>query len=233
MHRLLIVVGIVWLAASPCQLLAQEKKPDQIPFGEIEEPVQPLEWHKRGITIKAGATFADPRGQLTFAELGTHGFNGGFGFAIGASLELPLTPRFSVQPEVLLVRKFAEIDLGAVANGLKTKLGVNYMEVPVLLKWYPSGHGGVNTSFLLGAVPAFKVDATREIRLEGKVREVPVEGINGFDVAVVGGIGFEFHELFSALTLDLRYSHGLRKIADTELSDARWNVFYMLLGVKF
>lgn len=223
------------LLAAPGPAFAQQQGGDTLTSDQLDEAPAPLVWNKRGIIIKAGATYAHMRGELDFGEIGRHGFKGGFGFAAGVSLEIPLSAALSVQPEMLIVRKFTKIDLGDTGGELTTKLGVNYLEFPLLLKWYPGGRRGVHTNLVVGPTPAFKLAATREIRSGGEVVDVPASDlIEAFGWGLTAGVSFEFHELFSALTLDLRYNHGLTDVGrGDDPGRPRWSVVYMLVGVKF
>lgn len=230
MFRRLLIFALAALALvlSTAAASAQQIQP------QVEESESvPAAWKSRHITIKAGATYSDLRGELDVENLGTFGFSGAFGFALGASYEISLSDSLSLQPELLIVRKFSEIEVGVA--GFKTKLGVNYIEFPLLLKWYVGDRSGVNANFVAGPTPALKLSSERESRRDGVVADVLAgEGIQSVDWGATIGVGLEFEDLFSALTIDLRYTHGLKDVNNEgDGASGRWRVGYILLGVKF
>lgn len=200
------------------------------------EPV-PVEeqapWEDVRIGLKAGATWSNLRGEFAFPDLGSVPFEGDFGFAVGASIEIPIAAKWSIQPAAFLVRKFSAIRLETPDSVEGQKLGVNYVELPLLLKWYPGNRAGVQGNLVIGPMPSFRLSATREIRSGDVVSDVDANHlVNALDWAIVVGGGFEFDELLGAFTVDLRYTHGLRDIASTPSASAsRWSVLQMVVGI--
>lgn len=187
------------------------------------------------VGIKAGASLTTLRGELTFEQIGAVGFQADWGFDAGITFELPVSFRFSIQPEVHLVRKHSELDLGVDKNTLRSKLSVNYVELPLLLKFYPGDRSGLSTNFVVGPAASIKTEARRETRAGGEIVDDPAgDLVKELDWGLIFGVGFEFHELFGALTLDIRYNHGLTSIdAAAESTNAKWSALYMLIGVTF
>jgi hypothetical protein len=196
----------------------------------VEEPAP---WEGVRFGLKAGATWSTLRGELTFDDTGNVPFSGDFGFAVGASVEIPISRKLSIQPAAFMVRKFSQIELKVPEVVERQKLGVNYLELPLLIKWYPGNRSGVQGNLAIGAMPSFRMGATREIRTGNAVADVDADSlVNEVDWAIVVGGGFEFAELWGAFTVDLRYSHGLRNIAAAEdAGPARWSVVQMVVGI--
>ncbi len=232
---LLAVVDTAWaqeaeVASDEVALEEQDGAGDDIPRW-AREP-----WEKVRFGLKGGGTWSVLHGQLPIPEVGTFGFDGDFGFAAGFSFEVPVSHSFSVQPELLIVRKHAEIDLSDSEYMGSEKLSVNYFEIPLLAKWYPGERRGTIFSLQGGPAIGLRMDAMRESRREdGSI--VDVEGstlVKATDWGLVVGAGIEFHEFIWALTIDLRYNHGLSNIDNSDSGrEARWRALYFVAGVTW
>lgn len=218
-------------AAQALQASAGERQSDAKTPRWAKEP-----WEKIRFGIKAGGSWAVLAGQLPIPDVGTFGFEGDFGFAAGVSFEVPLSRKVSIQPEVLIVRKHAEIDLKDSSYWGSEKLSVNYLEIPLLLKWYPGLRRGAIFNFQGGLAMGLRMDALRSSRDEDGTIE-DVEGktlVKATDWGLVVGAGVEFHEFIWALTIDLRYNHGLSDIDNSRSDlDAKWRAVYVVAGVTW
>lgn len=228
------VLVLAALLAFPA--LAQEGTPAPPP-DSVDDAAVPESgteaWEKVRIGLKAGATWSNLRGEFAFDDIGSVPFEGDFGFALGASVEIPIGTRWSVQPAAFLVRKFSAIRLDNADVVEGHKLSVNYIELPVLLKWYPGNRAGIQGNVVLGPMPSLRLAATRELRRgEFVIDEDASDIVNSLDWALVVGGGFEFDELLGAFTVDFRFTHGFRDIAATpSASAARWSVLQMVVGI--
>jgi len=218
------------MAALPFAAQAQEAATLAQP-GAAPPEAEP--WERVRVGLKAGATWSTLRGEFVFPDLGTVPFTGDFGFAVGISVEIPVARNLSLQPAAFLVRKFSQLDLGGQEGLGRQKLSVNYVEFPLLLKWYPGSRAGVQGNLVIGPMPSLRTASTREIRVGDDVTDVDATDlVNEVDWAVVIGGGFEFDELLGAFTVDLRYSHGLRDISAVGGgTKGRWSVVQMVLGI--
>lgn len=187
------------------------------------------------VGVKAGASWSVLGGSLPTPEGERSSFEGAFGFAVGASMEFRLGEKLSLQPEALIVRKHTELDLGTAAGERRDRLSVNYFEIPLLVKWYPSGRRGAQGNLVLGPTLALRMDALREIRTADSIEDVEAKDlVQADDWGITVGGGLEFHEFLWALTVDLRYFHGITNINATDSADAaRWRVIYMVVGATF
>lgn len=235
MLRVAVPFVIALCAAMPA-LAQEEPAPAATAAGQpaAAEPEKPA-WEAIRIGLKAGATWSTLRGSLEFEDVGSVGFKGDYGFYAGMSVEIPIGPKLSLQPEGSLVRKFSELSLGVPKNVLRQKLSVAYMELPLLLKWYPGDRKGVQGNLVIGPLPSVRLGATIETRRLGEITDTDAgTRVRATDWGVLIGGGFEFAESFASLTIDLRYAHGLRNIDNTDNSDtARWSVLQALVGVTF
>jgi hypothetical protein len=206
---------------------------------ESEEPIprwakEP--WQKIRYGVKGGAAWSALAGELPIPEVGTFGFRADYGFAAGLSFEIPLSQKVSLQPEALIVRKHAALDLSETTYTGTEKLSVNYFEVPILLKWYPGERRGTIFSLVGGPAVGLRMDARRESRLpNGSITDH--EGktlVRATDWGMMVGAGVEFHEFIWALTVDLRYNHGLSSIDNSGSGNSpKWRAIYVMAGVSW
>lgn len=86
------------------------------------------------IGIKAGLNIA----SLTFDENELESSQK-TGFTAGIMAEIPLAKNFSVQPEVLYSQqgmKFSYSDIDVANSSYKSTINLNYLNIPVMLKYY-------------------------------------------------------------------------------------------------
>ncbi len=246
MRRAVMILSLVALGVAPAAARAQEAdervaQEPPVVVGEQESDEKTPRWAKEPwekirYGIKAGASWAALAGQLPLPGVGTFGFDGDFGFAAGISFEVPVSRKFSIQPEVLIVRKHAEIDLEDSGFEGSEKLSVNYLEIPLLAKWYPGSRRGTIFSLQAGPAMGIRMDALRSSRhADGTIEDVEGETlVKATDWGLILGAGVEFHEFLWALTVDLRYNHGLSDIDNSGSSvDAKWRALYVVAGVTW
>ncbi|WP_029033703.1 porin family protein [Salinimicrobium terrae] len=163
------------------------------------------------------------KGGLNFASLSgdeTEGLDGVTSFHLGLLAEFPLTDKFSVQPEVLYS------GLGASASEGDATLKLDYISVPVMLKYY------VMNGLFLEAGPQISFNVVAEAEEDGETGEV--ENIKSTDFGAGVGVGYE---LPMGLLFDARYVLGFSNIWDGELDGSDFsqknNVIQLSVGFKF
>jgi len=186
---------------------------------------------KAGINIASLSdnTINDP--EFNLAELdrkSTTGFQGGIG------VDLPVSPMFSVQPELLFIQKggknISEIDED---NRLEQRIYYNYIEVPVMakLKFYgeDSGSGfyflaGPFAGLALGGrytedrtILGVHTERNADFNFENKDED-------DFQKRLDWGVSFGGGVQFSHVFLDLRYNLGINNLLDEDASNANDNV---------
>jgi opacity protein-like surface antigen len=135
------------------------------------------------------------------------------GFQIGAFAEFKVSEKFAVQPELMYSAQGASGDNG--------DLKLNYLNIPVMAKYY--------------VAPAFSLEAGPQI---GFLLSAKSEGedakdfVSSTDFGFNLGAGYDFTENLSA---GLRYNLGLTNVFDFEGDDfsAKNGVFSVSLGYKF
>ncbi|WP_105049464.1 porin family protein [Polaribacter butkevichii] len=139
------------------------------------------------------------------------------GFIIGATSEVSLTEKFSIQPELLYSVQGAQ-------QKDNFKYDLNYVLLPIMAKYY--------------VAKGFSVEAGPQFAFLIKDQLVPIDQYNGggkentdaenFDLAANFGIGYQFD---SGIFFQTRYNLGL--IAISENPDIKNGVFQMTLGYQF
>lgn len=146
-----------------------------------------------------------------------------WGFHGGVLVNLPLTDRWSLQPELLYSQK------GTKEENSSTRIRVNYVDLPVLLRVAP-GPGGL---FLEGG-PQLGYQAGSEASIDtrkplARVTSDFAGSYPPFDVGYAAGVGYE---LPSGLGIGLRYNGGLRHVLQGATADdtARNSAFQLYLS---
>jgi hypothetical protein len=120
------------------------------------------------------------------------------GFTGGAFLTYSLNRQFAVQPEILYVSKGAEKDLFIIS----AHWDINYLEVPVLLKFAIAPDATLRPNLFAG--PAFALLLSSEIGIINESFDV-ADYMKSMDVGLVFGAGVDYKRL----TFDARYTMGL------------------------
>lgn len=151
------------------------------------------------------------KGGLNFTNLYTEDVNDNnvlSSFNAGLYANLPVSSSVSIQPEINFSRKGSELVYdNAFATGT-TKLKLNYLEMPVLLKLNVTPNFNIH----FGPYAAYLIDgqATNEssdgsFNFEENINN---DDLNKWDYGLSGGIGFDFN----STTLGIRYNYGLQTI---------------------
>ncbi|WP_203295867.1 porin family protein [Luteirhabdus pelagi] len=182
---------------------------------------------------KAGVNFASIGGD------GTDGVDGRTSFHVGGLVEIPISEKFSVQPELLYSSQGAKSeyteDFGfGVTADVEEKLKLDYINIPILAKFY------VAEGFSLQAGPqiGFLVSANAEIEYsaegESDSEDADVSDFySGLDLGVGAGAGYRLN---NGVFFQARYVLGLSNINDFEGSDDfknQNNVIQVSVGYSF
>ncbi|MBW3519424.1 porin family protein [Flavobacterium sp. NKUCC04_CG] len=164
------------------------------------------------IGAKAGVNFAN----VTDGDMKT-------GFHVGGLVEIFINEKFSVQPELLYSTQ------GAKANNKISELKLDYINVPIMAKYYVME----GLSVQAGPQVAFLMKAESEI---SSVGGIPVTGtfdikdsLNTVDFGVNFGAGYE---LPMGVFAEARYNLGLTKLPK-EGGDYKNSVIQISVGYKF
>lgn len=136
-------------------------------------------------------------------------------FHIGGLIEIPLSEKFSIQPEVLYSQEGADWVWG-VGDG-ESKL--DYIRIPVLAKYYfikgLSAELGPSFGFLMSA-------ESRNIDIK--------EELNSFDTGLAFGASYR---LDMGVFFSMRFTKGLMDISKNSVISNQSNVFQISAGYSF
>ena len=167
------------------------------------------------------------KGGVNFSNFSGDGFsdfddeNARTAYHLGLVAEIPLSPRFSIQPEVLYSAQ--GYDIVRIDDGSDIEHKLDYVTVPVLAKVY------ILDGLSLEAGPQFGFLADHEVGDGDNDVEVNNDNVNSFDLGVGLGAGFQINNFF----LYGRYNAGLTDIYDVESVDAKNSVIQAGVGLMF
>jgi len=170
-------------------------------------------------------------GGLNLATLGGSDVSGASnrtGFQAGLYLTLHMNSAWSIEPEALYTQQ------GTNMSG--TDLKMNYLQVPVLLRWDVASGSPVHPFFLAGPAAAIQVGC--DVSASGsslscdnaaQAGEAPAK--KTFDMLGVAGAGLGFNVGVTQMSVGARYTYGF---SDTfENTDAKNRYFSILVGLTF
>jgi hypothetical protein len=180
------------------------------------------------VGVKVGVNFADlsidgfDEDEAELEEL----LGNKTGFVAGGFVEVPVSPAFSLSPEVLFTQKGAKAEQG----GGTFSLELTQIQVPVLFKANFSS-GSVRPFVTAG--PAFGFKTSTKAKLEGFSSEVDFEEDNGDEIEPVEfSLVFGGGVRFGQASLEARYDLGLNDLAK-DASEAKSRTFSVLFGFSF
>ncbi len=152
-----------------------------------------------------------PEAGLSFSKYG--GDAGTNDFKVGAIGGLFLT--YSIQNTFAITGKILYAQKGAAFQTNDVKQTLNYIEVPIIGRFFLNKEGTFRPNIFLGPSFGFLSSVTNKV---GSADRVTVDDFsstfNTFDLGVTGGMGFNI--LISNETyfiIDARYTHGLSDIS--------------------
>lgn len=135
--------------------------------------------------------------------------------------------KMAIQPEVLIYTQEGEIFNSVVGSA---KESFTYLAVPIMFKFYPSNHLGLNIQ--MGPQFAFLLDGERvtESRLL-TLKEDIKDYYESSDIAISTGAGYDFA---FGLNIDVRYNIGVKDINnEADGDETKSRVFMISLGWNF
>ena len=138
---------------------------------------------------KAGVNFASITGE------DTDDLDGITAFHFGAVVEIPVSEKFSIQPELLYSAQGAKFS----EDGMDIDLKLNYINLPVLAKFY------VADGFSIEAGPQFGILLDAEVEGDGMSLDIK-DNVTSLDIGVDFGLGYK---LDNGLNFGARYNLGL------------------------
>lgn len=156
------------------------------------------------------------------------------GFHLGIYHEASVTDFLSVQPELLFTSKGAEVNYDNFVGGSgKYRYNLNYLEVPLLVKFKAAGfnvHAGPYAAFLVGA-------NIKDVDDNGNIQQVESLDRDDFEQLDFGasvGAGFDFE----GGRIGARYDFGMNDIGKSNFAgeaagDAKNSTFMLFVGFDF
>jgi opacity protein-like surface antigen len=156
------------------------------------------------------------------------------GFQVGGFVDIKISDKFSIQPELLYSTQGSKFNLLVNTDGsnydTKNTFLLSYINVPVMFKYYAA------EKFSLEAGPqiGFMVDSKLKTDVIGQsVTQDAKDLFESVDFGLNLGAGYDFTKKISA---GIRYNFGLTNVMKTESGDnskIKNSVFSLSVGYKF
>lgn len=161
------------------------------------------------------------------------------GFVGGVYAAFDLTPVVGIQPELLLVRKGAElfstdVSFGGIDFGdVGSTLDVDYLEIPVLLRFSLPTPGPLGVRLLAGPVASLKV--AEKLSTTGLIDlSLDTDQIKTADFGIAAGAAVALRSGNLRVVGEGRYTLGLTDVSDLPYGGAIKNgSFYAMAGLEF
>jgi hypothetical protein len=152
------------------------------------------------------------------------------GFIAGGVLAYQFGRHLTLQPEVLFARKGIQDYTNTGATQALGSIHLDYLEVPILVKFSmpPSGNPSVRPGFFAG--PAFSALLSCS---DSNTTDDCKNRYAANDLGVVAGLGLDLVRAFGMLTIDGRVNIGLRDFRDplpTNAAETRNRSFSVMIG---
>jgi hypothetical protein len=150
------------------------------------------------------------------------------GFHVGGLAEVKINDKFSVQPEVLLSSKGTDYNYGLGFYGLGTTSKVNllYVDLPVMVKFYPIPHLSAELGPNVGVLVSAKNVGNTTVDVKNDY--------NSVDFGMNIGAGYELKQ---GIMFQLRYNIGLADVSKDFTSGYNYtdknSVLSLSVGYKF
>lgn len=165
------------------------------------------------------------------------------GVSAGVGYDFNLNSNFALHPELNYIQKGTDLsyDTGSSRTALRVEMGLNYLELPLLLKFSPAQGSlkpflmaGPSVSLLLAkSLTASVTDAsgrTREINTV-KASDIPIRNLD-YGFVIAAGLDMDITHGMSIL-VDVRYSEGLLNFDKSDDKSTRNRVIASSVGVRF
>ena len=180
-----------------------------------------------GFGVKAGLSCANIHGHDVYEQRSR------MGFGAGAFLTFGLGSSFAVQPEVLFVMKGSKYSNGSGADVYRETLSLDYIEVPVLIKFFLPVAGSFRLHLFAGPSLAFKVRARVKATFGGETEVETLDNVKNTDLGLAAGVGLEHPLGRGRITLDLRYTAGTGSLSKGTGDDIKNEALGLFAGYSF
>jgi len=192
------------------------------------------------ITMQAGPSLGVELGvsRASFVGPGSTGTRASTGAVAGAWFRLPLSRWLSVQPGIRIVSRGGAGTIGSTIGPVDFELDLVYLDMPLLLRARLPGFARTNLVLVAGPAPAVRIGCNVDFSQAGtplsraSCADATVNtSFRSWDFALTGGVGIALPVERSEISIEGRYSRGLRDVVDQ--SDIRNRSFTFTLSVPF
>ncbi len=141
------------------------------------------------------------------------------GVVAGVQLTYSIVNTFGITAKALLAQKGAQT---TTTSGITSKQTLNYLEIPVLGRFFLSKEGKFRPNLFIGPSFGFLMGATNKTGSNEAVK-IPdyKSSFNTFDLGLTGGLGLNYEIANETrILLDARYTYGL---SDITKAAGNWN----------
>jgi hypothetical protein len=187
----------------------------------------PVRTEITGFGVKAGLSYANIHGHDVYEQRSR------MGFSAGAFLTFGLGSFFAVQPEVLFITKGSKYSNGSGADAYRETLGLDYIEVPVLIKFFLPAAGSFRLHLFAGPSLGFKLRARVKATFGGETEVETLDNVKNRDFGLAAGVGLEHPLGRGRLTLDVRYTAGMSSMSKGTDDDIKNGALGLFAGYSF
>jgi hypothetical protein len=177
--------------------------------------------------LKLGGGLANIFGQDTYDQKWHSAFFSGI------FLDIPLYRNFLFGSELNFFRKGSVYSLKSEGMEYSEQYFVDYLEIPVLLKFFFLKKNQPELYLYAGPSVGFNLKAKLKVSLDGLEESVEADNLTGTDFLLNAGAGTAFTLKTGLLILELRYSHGLKSICTDQESEIKNKSLIVLAGYRF
>ncbi len=143
------------------------------------------------------------------------------GLGVGAYYVIQTSETVGIQIEGLYVQRGVSFDLSGGGTDAEIALGLDYFEIPLLLRFSPSSQGSVHTHFVVGPVIGFNTSATLEASGAGGTASEDIDDeVESTIFGMTGGLGVTIDfGTNTAFMFDARYHLGLSNAVKDDPGD--------------
>ena len=171
------------------------------------------------------------KGGLNIAMLrgGGSAFDSKLGALGGGFAVYDFSTEFGLETGLLFTMKGAKVLKGSPTGTVESFLILDYLEVPVLLRWNIPTGTTTRSHLYAGPTLAFRVSSRNRTETE----TTDLKDVQGLDsgVAIGGSVDFPLNP--GRLVVDLRYGIGLTDAFGDQARNYKNDVFSIMAGVSF
>ncbi|CAM1370518.1 porin family protein [Tenacibaculum xiamenense] len=194
-----------------------------------------------GLAVNAQDIEFGAKSGLSFSNLniknafGAQSFDSSTNFHFGGVVEFKLSEKFSVQPELLFSRQgnvaIFKGGTGVVMMDFEDKTRLDYLNVPVMLKYYFIKKISVEVGPQIGVLLSAKsIIDDKSIPGDTQEKRDIKDHIESIDFGVNFGVG---SKLENGINFGLRYNLGVTDIVKSDENTLKNRVFQVFLGYNF